>query len=231
MTTRILPSPDVFASCPLEGKILEFYSGTFEAVYISLNPFIKPVSIDKAEFKPGTYPNRSRIVAECEPVSWSEVAGLAALPSLSAVDIALRTLIHGLRNDLENQSYASAIDALFETQNILPPNEGLFSPLLHDKVLQSIQALGYEWLWVGDEFCTERKLHWIDDLKDQEEGLTRGRFNVFTPDKKLLWTIHWDSHFSFLCSTQQNLIRFQNIAGLEGFFCTSSTEVYWSVHS
>jgi hypothetical protein len=64
MTTRVLPPPDVFASCPLDGKILEHYAGTFGAVYISLNPFIKPIAIDKAEFKPGTYPNRANIVAK-----------------------------------------------------------------------------------------------------------------------------------------------------------------------
>jgi len=231
MTTRILPPPDLFASCPSDGNVLQYYSGTFEAVYISLNPFIKPTAINKEDFKPGTYPSRVSIVTNCEPVSWSAVASLAGLPSLAAVDIGLRTGIGGLRRDLENQSYASAIDALSDTQSILTPSEELFPDLLHDEILQSIQRLGYEWLWIGDEFCTERKLHWIDDLKNQEDGLTRGRFNVFTPDKQLLWTIHWDSHFSFLCSSQQNLAAIQNMSDLEGFFCTPLTEVYWSIHS
>ena len=229
MATRVLPAPDLFASCPLDGGILEYYAGTFEAVYISLNPFLKPISIKKAEFKPGTYPNRASIATNCEPVSWSEVAQLAKLPSLAAVDIGLRTGIGGLKKELENQNYTAVIDALGDTHGILSPIEGLFSDLLHDKILQSVQGLGYEWLWVGDEFCTERKLHWIDDLKNQDEGLTRRRFNVFTPDKQLLWTSHWDSHFSFLCSSHEKLNAIQNLSNLEGFFCTESTEVYWSV--
>jgi hypothetical protein len=230
MTTRILPSPDIFASCPLDGNILEYYAGVFEAVYVSLNPFIKPISIDSAEFKPGTYPNRASIATNCDAVSWSEVAQLAQLPSIAAVDIGLRTGIGGLKDEFANRSYAAALDALSGTQGILTPTEGCFSDLLHDKILQSIQELGYEWLWIGDEFCTERKLHWIDDLKNQSDGLVKGRFNVFTPDKQLLWTIHWDSHFSFLCSSQEKLAAIQNTSSLEGFFCTPSTEVYWSVH-
>jgi hypothetical protein len=230
MTKRILPSPDIFASCPQDGKILEYYAGTFEAVYVSLHPFIKPISIDKAEFKPDTYPSRANIVRNCSPVSWSEVAQLAGLPSLAAVDVGLRTGIRGLKDEFQNQGYAAAIDLLCDTAGILPPPEGVFSDLLHDRILQSIQGLGYEWLWIGDEFCTERKLHWIDDLKSQDDGLAKHRFNVFTPDKQLLWTIHWDSHFSFLCSSQEKLAAVQNISGLEGFFCTPSTEIYWSLN-
>ncbi len=231
MTTRILPSPDIFASCPLDGKVLAFYAGTFEAVYVSLNPFILPIGLNKDEFKPGTYPNRAQIVANCRPVSWAEVTRLTGLPSFAAVDIALRTGIGGLKKKFENVAYATAVDRLTETHGILPPLEGYFSDLLLDRVLAGVQALGYEWLWVGDEFCTERKLHWIEDLKnqDQDQGLTAGRFNVFTPDKELLWTIHWDSHFSFLYSSRDKLITLQQSSGLEGFFCTETTEVYWSV--
>jgi Protein of unknown function (DUF2711) len=231
MTTRILPPPDVFASCPLDGNILEYYAGTFEAVYVSLNPFIKPISIDSAEFRPGTYPNRASIATHCRAVSWSDVAQLAQLPSIGAVDIGLRTGIGGLREEFQSRDFAAAIDSLKETQGILTPSEGCFSDLLHDKILQSVQGLGYEWLWIGDEFCTERKLRWIDDLKDQSHGLVNGRFNVFTPDKQLLWTTHWDSHFSFLCSSHEKLAAIQNTSGLEGFFCTPSTKVYWSIFS
>jgi len=229
MTTWTLPAPDVFASCPLDGKILEYYAGAFEAVYVSLNPFIKPISIEKAEFRPGAWPNRSTIVKHCKPVSWGEVQRLAGLPSLAAVDIGLRTGIRGLKAELENEEYAAAIEALSESQGILSPTEGLFPELLHDRILTSIQRLGYEWVWVGDEFCTERKLRWIDELKNQDVGLTADRFNVFTPDKQLLWTCHWDSHFSFLCSSEEKLSSIQQTTGLEGFFCDPSTEVYWSV--
>jgi len=229
MAERILPTPEIFATCPREGKILEYYAGTFEAVYILLHPFIRPVSIQKEQFKPATYPSRSSIVKNCVSVSWEEVVKRAGLPSLAAVDIGLRTMILGLTPELSNQQFADKIASLGDSDDILPSPEGCFSDLLHDSVLKSIQALGYEWVWVGDEFCTERKLHWIDDLKDRDAGPTRDRCNVFTPDKSLLWTTHWDSHFSFLCSSQHNLDAIQSACHFEGFFCTPATEVYWSV--
>lgn len=96
------------------------------------------------------------------------------LPSVrSAVDLGLRTMIRGLKNELANQEYADKIAGLQDSDGVLPPQEGVFSDLLHNRVLESIQSLGYEWVWVGDEFCTERKLYWIDDLR-QDSGPTEG---------------------------------------------------------
>src|SRR4051794_4391572 len=96
MSERILPTPDVFATCPYEGKILEYYSGTFEAVYVLLHPFIDATRIGTEEFRPGTYPSRARIVENCSAVSWAEVAQRTGLPSIAAVDVGLRTAIRGL---------------------------------------------------------------------------------------------------------------------------------------
>lgn len=229
MAERILPAPDVFATCPTDGKVLEYYAGVFEAVYVLLHPFIKPLSIEKEEFKPGTYPTRSRIVQNCTAVSWEEIATKAGLPSIAAVDIGLRTMVRGLSAEFSNQEYADKIELLEETDNILLPSEGSFSDLLHDRVLAYIQDAGHEWAFVGDEFGTERKLYWIEDLKGQDAGPTAGHCNVFTPDKGILWTTHWDSHFSFICSSKRNLTNIQDGGHFEGFFCTPSTEIYWSV--
>ena len=231
MAERILPKPDAFATCPDEGRILEYYTGTFEAVYVLLHPFIDATRAGTAQFRPCAYPGRQFILKNCRPVSWAEVMERTSLPSLKAVDIGLRTMILGLKAEFANSAYASAIESLAESCHILAPPEGCFSDLLHDNVLSSIQNLGYDWVWVGDEFGTERKLHWIDDLKKIDSGPTAGHSNVFTPDKAVLWTTHWDSHFSFLCSSKQNLTTVKEAKKFEGFFCDSSTEVYWSIWS
>jgi hypothetical protein len=229
MADRVLPKPDAFATCPNEGKVLEYYTGTFEAVYILLHPFIDAAGIGAERFGSAMYPTRQCIVKNCRAVPWAEVMSKTGLPSLAAVDIGLRTIISGLKSEFANQEYASAIESLTQSCQIVPPPEGYFSDLLHDSVLTSIQNLGYEWAWVGNEFGTERKLHWIDDLKNPDSETTSGHVNVFTPDKALLWTAHWDSHFSFLCSSAAKFAAMQNASQFEGFFCDPGTEVYWSV--
>jgi hypothetical protein len=129
-----------------------------------------------------------------------------------------------------NQEFAARIKAMTESTGIIPPCEGEHSDLLHNQVLELFQELGHEWVWVGDEFCTERKLHWIEDLKNGQEPTVSGHCNVFSPDKSFLWTVHWDSHFSLLCSSLENLNRTKVAERLEGFFCGPRTQIYWSVH-
>jgi hypothetical protein len=214
---------------PETHSIPEHYARTFEAVYILLHPFIDASEFGIEHFKPGTYPNRQSLAKNCRAVTWAEIIERTGLPSVAAVDVGLRTSILGLKEEFSNREYAAKIEAVVEQSKILPPDEGRFSDLLHDRVLDSIQSLGYEWVWVGDEFGTERKLYWIDDLKSQESGPTVGHRNVFTPDKAILWTTHWDSHFSFLCSSERNLKSIREAYHFEGFFCDSTTEVYWSV--
>ena len=146
------------------------------------------------------------------------------------MDIALRTRIHGLRAELMNVDDADRLASFLEAGRIQPPTEGLHSDMLHNRVLELFQALGHDWVWVGDEFCTQRKLYWIDDLKDGIEDPIAGQCNVFSPDKSLLWTVHWDSHFSFLCAASGTALKDIGVeAKLEGFFCEPETEVYWNM--
>jgi hypothetical protein len=229
MVDRIMPKVDRYATCPNDGKVLTYYSGTFDSVYVSLSPFIKPVSISPSLFRPSTYPDRSVLVANCKPVPWHMVMSLTGLPTISAIDIGLKTRIHGLKEEFCNYEYSKAIDTMEDSMSILPPPEGVHSDLLHNEVLGLFQELGHDWVWIGDEFGSERKLHWIDDLKNKQDTIVRGPCNIFSPDKAMLWTVHWDSHFSFICSSHENLERIKISERLEGFYCSPQTEVCWSI--
>lgn len=229
MTERMMPAPDVYATCPSGGRVLDYYSGVFEAVYVCLNPFIRPISIPLERFTSETYPNRQELNAGCEPVSWETVRQASGLPSIAAMDVALRTEILGLWKEFQNKEYEQQLSVTAHAMGLISPPEGAHSDFHHDLVLSMFQELGHQWVWVGDEFCSERKLHWIDDLKAEEEPVIQWHCNVFSPDKSLLWTVHWDSHFSFLCGSQKDLEAVQVATRVEGFFCKAETEVYWSI--
>ena len=181
---RTPPPPDVYASCPQDGQILEYYSGVFDWVYIMLSPFIRPVTLSIEQFTSESYPTRREIQKGCQKVYWSEILRKAQLENISEIDVGLRTSIGGLRKEFEDDGLAKRLLALESDEHFLLPAEGEHPDLLHDSVLGWLQELGYDWVWVGDEFCRERKLYWIDDLLSEDESTIQGYANVFTPDKK-----------------------------------------------
>ena len=228
MKERVLPEPDKYASWPNEGKILEYYRGQFESVYIVLHPFLLPKSIDMERFCPDNWPSKHEIIEGCEAVSWAKVLELTNLNKLSEIDIGLRTSDGGLHEHLENKAFAEILYKLTDEKNIIHAQEGVLPPLLENRIYEAVKALGQDWLWVGDEFGTERKLHWIDDLIEKDE--VPGHGCVFSHDHSLLVTTHWDSHCSFLCSSKEIIELILAVEKFEGFYCTEKTKVYWGLH-
>ncbi|MBQ4889309.1 DUF2711 family protein [Shewanella sp. MMG014] len=227
MIDRILPTPEKFASCPDDERILPFYDGQFECVYILLHPFFKPTAIDIERFFPSAWPDKLEIINGCDAISWREIIGLSGVNSLCDIDIGLRTSIGGLKKELSNEQFSKKLAEL-DQQNIIHPQEGDIPPLLENRLLKTIKELGHDWLWVGDQFGTERKLLWIDDLVEKDEIPSHGC--IFTHDHSLLVTTHWDSHCSFLCSSKEVIEEMLSLDPFEGFYCTPKTEVYWGAY-
>jgi uncharacterized protein DUF2711 len=227
MTERIAPPPDRYASCPHSGSVLEYYSGCFESAFVLLHPFIRPISIEASRFHPSTYPKKAELIATCTGVTWREVMSMAGFASIAEIDIALRTRIHGLRGEYADKQLAEKLDGFAEHVGLVPPGDGDIPELIENRFFEAVQHLEYRWLWVGDEFCSERKLWWIEDLKGID--VCGGHKNLFTPDCLILFTTHWDSHFSFVCSSRARLEALVSFGGFEGFYCEPETEVYWSL--
>lgn len=227
MTKRVLPEPDKYASCPGAGKILPHYKDQFDSVYILLHPFLKPHQIDLKMFYPTTWPSKQEIIDGCDAVTWSEVLSISDFNNISEIDIGLRSRIHGIKQKFSNDDFVNQLDTL-EGKNIICPSEGDIPELLENRIFTAIKILGHEWLWVADEFGTERKLTWIDDLI--EKDLVPSHGCVFTHDHSLLITTHWDSHCSFLCSSKDIIEKILTVDNFEGFYCTPKTEVYWGLY-
>lgn len=225
---RRLPSPEKFASCSYEGRILDFYQGQFDSVFVLLHPFISCQSIDSQLFYPNTYPNKAEILAGCIAVTWTDVIAKTSLPDINAVDIGLRTGIAGLKKEFANEDFAASIDSLEKSLPVVRPSEGKIPELLQNLIYAALQSVGEDWIWIADEFDTERKLRWLADLSNED---LPWHCHLFTPDKSLLVTTHWDSHYSILCSSRSRLNEILRTHRFEGFFCDEETEVYWSLRS
>lgn len=230
--TRVLPEPHKYAVCASEDMPLKhFYKGIYDEIFVFYHPFIKPISIDYELFEPETYPSKNDIIEKCEMVSWKQFLSMSGIENYSDLDIGLRTRILGLKKQFVNEETSKKIQDTCEKHQLIAPMEGFFPEFLMNKVLLSIKQEGHDWIWAGDEFCTERKLEYIDDLINDKNALRNQHLNLFTHSNEILLTTHWDSHFSMLCSDRDTINKIVNFANLEGFFCDGKTEIYWSLRN
>lgn len=217
------------ASCPLDERVLPYYAGVFEAVYVIFHPFVRPTTLTRERLLSPEYLPWVDEIAGCEPVTWEEARIAAGLPSIAAVDIALRTGIGGLGKERRNETWCAQLEAAVEREGWIEPNEGFHPAVLVRPVLEVFKELGHSFLWLADTHDFERIARPIEQLLTERHTSVYRRSSVFAHDHAMLWTVHWDSHFSFLCGSRADLDAVRVAERFEGFFCDETTEVYWSV--
>ena len=230
MTERILPEPEKNQVCaPADESILEFYKGYFDSVYVILHPFLKIANPDKIDFEKDDYPSKDEITNYCEKITWKRYLEFSGIEDIKTLDIALRNSIGGLKEKFKNDISTAKLDKTFDEHKIYHPSEGNFQKIILDSMLNGLIKLGHKWIYIGDEFGTERKLIFIEDVLSNKEVITDWYKNIFTPKNEILYTVHWDSHFTLLCSDRENIDSIVTEFDFEGFYCNQSTEIYWSV--
>jgi hypothetical protein len=194
--------------------ILEFYKGYFDSVYVMLHPFHKKNEKDEV----------------IKTVSWAEVVSLTNFKDLNQLDIACRNSIGGLTAKWKNDKDVERLQSVCESNHLWLPTEGGFEEPLKSEMLLSFQEQGYHYMFVADEFGFERKVTFIQEFIDgkDEIKLNWGRENWYTNKNEILYTSHWDSHFTLLCSDTKTIESILSKHAFEGFYCTGDTKIYWS---
>lgn len=203
---------------PADVPILEFYKGYFDCVYLILHPF---------------YRAREREGIN-QLVTWREFNKLAGFRDFKRLDIALRNSIHGLIDKHKNDADVETLRATCELHDLRIPFEGKFEDALTKDMLISIQEQGHSYMFIADEHGFERKLVYIQDIIENKETVELsypGHENWYTNKHEILYTTHWDSFFTLLCSDRATIENILTKHPFEGFYCDQSTEIYWSVRS
>lgn len=213
-------------SCPYDGKIMEFYSGCYESVYVVLHPFIKTNHLNPESFSPGSYPSKKEIVQDCQPLQWRNILELSNLSNIKEIDIGLKTMIGILRSHLLRKDFANEIELLYEKHPIVIPLYGEIGALLESKLFTILSDLGIHSLDVISEFGDEMSNYSITELFNGELVPPHG--HLFSKRHHLLITTHWTSFYSMICSSRNLVEKIVKSSQLEGFYCDNMTEVWWS---
>ncbi|RWY49343.1 DUF2711 family protein [Mucilaginibacter gilvus] len=229
---KVRKTPEIFRNIISPSSnmpLLEFYKGYYECIYLILHPFYKVVKNKNEAFSKKEWPGKEKITKLTKSVSWAEVIELSGLPNIKTVDIALRNSTYSLAKKHQNENQSKMLNDTCQRYNLLEPNHGDFSELLIDDMLKPLLELGHEWVFIGDEFGHERKLQYINDIIRNKVDVNYHHENWYTPQNEILYTTHWDSHFTLLCSDRETTKKILEIRPFEGFYCDADTGVYWSL--
>lgn len=166
-------------------------------------------------------------------VSWRSICQEAGFADHCELDLALRTMIGGLKAELQDQKLAQRLVTFCQQRGLFLPTEGRFEPVMQTALAEVFQRAGYTEIYAGDEFGE-------DDLIVPVSFLANGKLwtggdelppyelrRLYAPDQSLLAWVHWDSFFAVIFGTEASLRDAKLGDNFEGFWCSEETETYW----
>ena len=121
------PFPHPYAVCAPDGiPIKEYYKGFYDEVFIFLHPFVQlnSPSLDLEE----TPLTKFEWMEQTRNVRWEEVLELLGMKDYKELDVALRTLTSGLREEYANEIASEKVVNLRKEQGIYEADAG-FLPI------------------------------------------------------------------------------------------------------
>lgn len=209
---------------------LEYFKDYFEAVFVCFNPFFKMSD----EYTSSDYPSDLKAIKLGKTVTWKEVKEGCNFNSFNELAIALETSIGALNRKYEDKELEKILRNYCEENRIFDPSEGFFNALIHNKIKKIFEINGCEKIITQDEFGYEKDEIPIMNIGMFNEALEETyylRKNIYSPDKKILFTIDWDSHYFLFCSSREIIEKALKETKLEGFFSNEKTCHHWELYT
>lgn len=166
-------------------------------------------------------------------IGWQAVARAAGFSDHCELDRALRTNIHGLRDDLADSASTERLLRYCDREALFLPTEGRFEPVMQSALIQMFARAGHCEIIAGDEFGNEERLVDLSALAGKkpwvgvEDVPAYGARRLFAPDRSLLAWVHWDSFYTLILGTEAGLAGIRLNQLFEGFWCDTATTTYW----
>jgi hypothetical protein len=231
--------------------VLDYFGESFEAVYGILHPFEKVAPenrdiIDETwapddnnpyigthlEFAArGNGPDWIHYQTLIHPFSWRDIVEMLGFPSLNYLNQLLLECCSARRRD-----HGEDIDRMFEIMGPLGidrPTEGQFSPLLLDNILRSFQDMGNSTVQLTSAFGDKTAVFDVEHLLSKKlttlDSALRGGslVTLHSENYQLLYGVHWDSFFTFLCGRKDDVSAIVEKYPFEGFFFQSGMTLGW----
>ena len=166
-------------------------------------------------------------------VGWRSICQDAGFADHCELDLALRTMIGGLKAELQDQKLAKRLVDFCQQRGFFLPTEGRFEPVMQTALAEVFERAGYTEIYAGDEFGDDDRLVPVNFLangkpwKGGDELPSFGPRRLYAPDQTLLAWVHWDSFYTVIFGTEASLRDAKLGENFEGFWCSEETQTYW----
>lgn len=206
-----------------ETKYLDYFKEYFDTVFVAFNPFFRMINSKNYD----EYPEPDEIMKFGEIVKWESIKRDCDFKIYNEI-------IYGIRKysrDITNKDYFyKVLDDYCRKNKIWEPEDGSFSPLIQKEIKRIFELNLYNTLIIQDEFGDE-----IEEVKtkmlEEELAARTTRRNIYSKDKKILFTIDWDSYYFLFCSSKEIIEKSLENSWLEGFFSTKEIGHLWEFNT
>ena len=166
-------------------------------------------------------------------VSWQEVANRAEFNDHRELNRALRTSIDGLKPELSDPIGCERLLSYCARSQLFRPTEGMFQERMESKFVELFARTGYTTIVMADEFGppeTEVQVIALDTVETwriSDTLTTQYPRRLFTDDRSLLISTHWDSFFTIILGKRKQLSDIAIGDLFEGFWASDETTIGW----
>lgn len=214
---------------PEDQKVLSSFDGAFDSAYVIFNPFIefpediqdlivpqtKPTPLNNGFVYTNSFyaDNYEHIESFAKKCSWKRILELSGLKDVLTLNQALRSSIHGIRDEISNHEAAEQFTAAIESQPIFKPSEGEFSYLIINDIIAAFAKGGFDHAIYIPELGEAEKKPLIELADD---SLSCG--TLISEDESFLFTTHWDYFYTLFCGEKKFIESVVEARLIEGFF-------------
>lgn len=205
-------------------KFLDYFKEYFDYVFVAFNPFFKMINSNDHKDE---YPKDIEITKFGKIVRWQEIKKECNFKTYNEV-------IYGLRKysrDIPNKDYFYKVLTDYCNRNeIYEASDGSFCILTQKEIKRIFVLNNYKEIIIQDEFGDESEKIKTEELEKGLESIV-GVTNIYSKDKKILFTIDWDSYYFLFCSSKDIIEKSLKNSCLEGFFSTNEIGHLWEFNS
>lgn len=165
-------------------------------------------------------------------ITWKSICEAVGLNSINELNHLLMVQIQAAKAVEEDASRLETLTSYCRDNRIFFPTEDEIHPLLEKPIVDLMQKLNVDKVWLSNEFNENKKVLKLKELDtegpwDEVHDLGFKLAKAYDTNNKFLAVVPWDNFYTVLCGKDKALSNAGVEETFEGFWADKTTKPYW----